>query len=255
MILRLVLIFSLLASCVQAQMDQHYRKYIYQYAGLAMQEMRSTGVPASITLAQALLESAGGTSALAKKANNHFGIKCKTKQAKGYYKVDDDKDHRNKPVASCFMHYNSVAACYREHSAFLQRLPYQENRHLNMADFENWALVLQNGGYSSDPKYAEKLIGLIKEYALTTYDLEVLRHPESKDAPMIRADGFLVAGLNEHVEPQSENRIKSLYCIKKGDSLSKIAEKYQISLVRLCALNGLNVHATLKEGAWLVVSE
>lgn len=244
-----------LATAVHGQMDQHYRKYIYQYSGLAMQEMRASGVPASITLAQALLESAGGTSALAKKANNHFGIKCKSKQSKAYYKIDDDRDHRNKPVASCFMHYPSVAACYKEHSEFLQRLPYQENRHLNGADFENWAWVLQNGGYSSDPKYAEKLIGLIRQYALTTYDQEVLKHPQPKDTPLIRSDGYLVAGLTEQIEPQSEQRIKSLHCIKKGDSLSKIAEKYQLSIARLCALNGIHIHQPLKEGAWLVVSE
>jgi len=138
--------------------------YIQTYAGIAVEKMREHRIPASITLAQGILESAAGKSELAQNANNHFGIKCGGKwSGKTYTKDDDKKDE-------CFRKYDSPEQSYEDHSAFLQASRYAELFSLEITDYKAWAHGLKKAGYATDNQYPQKLIRLIEDYELMRYD-------------------------------------------------------------------------------------
>ncbi|MCQ2266843.1 MAG: glucosaminidase domain-containing protein [Bacteroidaceae bacterium] len=141
-----------------------YQSYITQYAPTAQAQMQRYGIPASITLAQALLESAAGQSYLANKANNHFGIKVTTDWTGPYVVKDDDKPNEK------FRAYNSPSESYEDHSKFLKRSRYQPLASLPVDDYKGWAHGLKACGYATNPTYAEKLIRLIEQYDLHQYD-------------------------------------------------------------------------------------
>lgn len=146
--------------------------YIEQYKEVAIIEMHRSGIPASITLAQALVESRYGTSALATEANNHFGIKCKS-YWKGftYYHKDDDFDNNGNLIQSCFRSYDSVLDSYVDHSNFLMRTPwYKELFTYPKTDYVSWAKGLKKCGYATNPKYANMLISKIEAFQLNQYD-------------------------------------------------------------------------------------
>lgn len=139
--------------------------YVEQFASLAVEEMYRSGVPASITLAQGLLESRYGLSELAVKGNNHFGIKCHNnwKGKKIYY--DDDRK------GECFRKYPSPELSYRDHSDFLRyRDRYKFLFDYKITDYKSWAHGLKKAGYATDPAYASKLIRIIEDYKLYEYD-------------------------------------------------------------------------------------
>ena len=139
-------------------------KYIAKYSATAVREMYRTGVPASITLAQGLLESRYGQSELAAKGNNHFGIKCHDWKGKTM-KVDDDR--RNE----CFRVYGSADESFRDHSDFLRyRDRYKFLFENELTDYKAWAHGLKKAGYATDPQYASKLIKIIEDYNLSQYD-------------------------------------------------------------------------------------
>lgn len=141
------------------------QKYIETYAELAVQEMYRSGVPASITLAQGMLESGNGFSQLALKANNHFGIKCHNGWTGGRVYHDDDAK------GECFRKYDHVHQSYRDHSDFLRyRERYKFLFDLKPTDYKGWAYGLKKAGYATDPNYAPKLIALIEKYKLYQYD-------------------------------------------------------------------------------------
>ena len=141
------------------------QRYIDKYADLAVEEMRRSGVPASITLAQGLLESRYGQSDLAVKGNNHFGIKCHSNWNGAKMRVDDDKEKE------CFRKYRTVEQSYRDHSDFLRyRDRYKFLFDLDPKDYRSWAYGLKKAGYATDPSYPKKLINLIEEYELYKYD-------------------------------------------------------------------------------------
>ncbi len=139
--------------------------YIEMYAGFAVEEMLLSGVPASITLAQGILESGDGNSTLAKKANNHFGIKCHGMwEGKKYYMDDDAK-------GECFRVYHSVFDSYKDHSDFLKgRDRYADLFKLRLTDYKGWARGLKQAGYATNPKYPALLIKIIEENDLAKYD-------------------------------------------------------------------------------------
>lgn len=158
------LVFSLTAV---AAGKSPQKAYIEKYSALAVREMYRSGVPASITLAQGMLESGNGLSELAIKGNNHFGIKCHSgwKGDKVYH--DDDKK------GECFRKYASPENSYRDHSDFLRyRDRYKFLFDLEITDYEGWAYGLKKAGYATDPAYPKKLIKLIEEYHLYEYDLK-----------------------------------------------------------------------------------
>ena len=144
--------------------SQQYLNYIERYKGMAIDQMLRYKIPASITLAQGLLESGAGTSTWARKANNHFGIKC-GRAWKGPYVLQDD-DERNEK----FRKYRSVEESYEDHSRFLQQARYSSLFDLSPKDYKGWARGLKRCGYATNPRYASLLIDLIERYDLDQYD-------------------------------------------------------------------------------------
>jgi flagellum-specific peptidoglycan hydrolase FlgJ len=149
--------------------------YIQKYKDVAIAEMNRGGIPASIILAQAMLESASGSSELAQKANNHFGLKC-TPQWTGatFRKKDDDRDSTGSLVESCFRRYNNVAESYADHSEFI-RDPRKYHRYgflfsLDRTDYKSWARGLQSAGYATSTEYSKQLIRVIEQHRLYQYD-------------------------------------------------------------------------------------
>lgn len=156
--------------------DEQIRAYIEQYKDIAQQEMLRSGVPASITLAQGVLESRYGTSLLAKRANNHFGIKIGGADWKGgvyyiYTKEWNKKIGKMVNQLAGFRAYDSPAESFVHHSNFLTSRPrYAELFKLPKNDFEGWAHGLERTGYATDPEYGEKLVSLVQRFDLADYD-------------------------------------------------------------------------------------
>lgn len=159
---------------LSAQTSPAYHEYIQTYAQLAMQEMYASKIPASITLAQGLLESGAGRSTLATQANNHFGIKCHSSwTGKTMYRKDDDRNRHGKLIESCFRKYDHAAQSYSDHSDFLTgSRRYASLFLLHPTDYKGWARGLKKAGYATSSTYAAKLIGLIETYELYQFDQE-----------------------------------------------------------------------------------
>ncbi|PHI19802.1 hypothetical protein CEQ90_11295 [Lewinellaceae bacterium SD302] len=140
--------------------------YVADFRALAQEEMRKNGVPASITLAQGLLESNIGKSRLARENNNHFGIKCFSRSCrKGHCTNFSDDSHKD-----FFMKFGSTEESYHAHSKLLKKDRYKKLFELRITDYKNWARGLSKAGYATDPKYADKLIALIEALELHVYD-------------------------------------------------------------------------------------
>ena len=147
--------------------------YIDQYKDLAVAEMYRSGIPASIILAQGILESGNGSSTLALKSNNHFGIKCKSYwKGETYYHKDDDYNDKGKLMDSCFRSYETVIDSYVDHSNFLMYTAhYSVLFQYDRTDYFNWATGLKSCGYATDETYSKKLIDKIELYDLHDFDL------------------------------------------------------------------------------------
>lgn len=137
--------------------------YIEMWKLVALQKMYDHGIPASITLAQGILESGNGNSTLAREANNHFGIKCHGWDGPGYYMDDDAKDE-------CFRVYKTADESFEDHSQFLMKRRYENLFKLKPTDYKGWAKGLKKAGYATNPKYANKLIDIIEESELNKLD-------------------------------------------------------------------------------------
>lgn len=162
---KLLMVAVALCLGVMAFAQSAQEKYISTYAEIAVQEMYRSGIPASITLAQGMLESGNGRSELAVKSNNHFGIKCHNNWNGGRVYHDDDAK------GECFRKYDHVHQSYRDHSDFLRyRDRYKFLFDLKPTDYKGWAYGLKKAGYATDPSYPTKLIRLIEEYRLYQYD-------------------------------------------------------------------------------------
>ena len=182
-IMSMFLCLSASASMVAKEEKTPQEIYIDQFATLAVEEMYRSGVPASITLAQGLLESRYGLSELAVKGNNHFGIKCHNGWTgkKMYY--DDDRK------GECFRVYPSPEQSYRDHSDFLRyRDRYKFLFDYKITDYKSWAHGLKKAGYATDPSYPSKLIKLIEDYDLHEYDRKPASFAKS-DRKVHRAEG------------------------------------------------------------------
>lgn len=147
-------------------------QYIRQYAVLAVEEMHEHGIPASIKLAQGMLESGLGKSRLATEGFNHFGIKCKTTwEGETIHEEDDDYDEQGNLLRSCFRKYEAVEYSYRDHSLFLTGSPrYGELFQLDVTDYVGWAEGLKRCGYATNPQYSRLLTDLIERYHLFVFD-------------------------------------------------------------------------------------
>ncbi len=162
---RVLLILMAMLTGLIALSDTPQNDYIKQYAPVAVSEMRRSGVPASITLAQGMLESRYGLSSLAADGNNHFGIKCHRNWKGKTMRVNDDAPNE------CFRVYGSAEESFRDHSDFLRYQDrYKPLFELKPTDYKGWARGLKKAGYATDPKYADKLIKIIEDYKLYQYD-------------------------------------------------------------------------------------
>ena len=151
-----------------------YNKYIKEYAPLAIEQMDKYKIPASITLAQGLLESGAGRSVLARKSNNHFGIKCHGWPGGKVYHDDDEK-------GECFRAYRKVEDSYEDHSQFLKNGPrYAFLFKLKITDYKGWAKGLKKAGYATDRSYANRLITIIEDYELYKYDTKGMSKREAR---------------------------------------------------------------------------
>lgn len=180
----------------------HLERYIDKYKDLAIAEMHRVGIPASIKLGQAIIESDAGRSDLARKANNHFGIKCNTDwEGKTFYKKDDDYNDQGEHIESCFRVYENGEASFRAHSEFLlnprKQFRYGQLFELDPKDYRGWAEGLRKAGYATSPSYSKRLVEVIERYKLYKYD-----HMNPSNDHLIASndnrnntdlDGFMVA--------------------------------------------------------------
>ena len=200
------------------------QEYINSYKEIAKDNMRTHGIPASITLAQGVLESGSGMGTLSRNANNHFGIKChKEWDGPSVRHTDDAPDE-------CFRKYDNPAESYRDHSLFLvTRSRYSSLFDLQKHDYKGWARGLKNAGYATDPKYADKLISLIDRYTLDQYDKEVLKE-----------SGVNVKTAEVKKSPVAKNTNATVHVVKKGDTLYSISKRYNTSVSVLQKKNKLS---------------
>ena len=160
----LLFFIATLAEAATQRKIPSYEKYIKTYSALAIEQQKKYKIPASITLAQGLLESGAGQSDLARRSNNHFGIKCHSDWRGGRVYHDDDLR------GECFRKYKRVEDSYEDHSKFLKRSRYDQLFRLKITDYKGWARGLQKCGYATDRAYANKLIKVIEDYELYRYD-------------------------------------------------------------------------------------
>ncbi|PQV47244.1 flagellum-specific peptidoglycan hydrolase FlgJ [Jejuia pallidilutea] len=188
--------------------------YIEAYKEIAQKEMTLYNIPASITLAQGILESASGKGRLSVEANNHFGIKCHTWTGAKIYHDDDKK-------GECFRKYNSAKYSFRDHSLFLtSRKRYEGLFDLDVSNYKAWAKGLRAAGYATDKKYPQKLIGLIERYELYKYDDEVL-------------------GLNPSRRKFNTEEEYLEHVVAKGDTLYNISKRYNTSVEAIKNANNI----------------
>ncbi len=191
-------------------------KYITDFKDIAKTNMAQYGVPASITLAQGILESGSGLGSLSQRANNHFGIKCHKEWSGPSVRHDDDE------AQECFRKYDHPNESYRDHSLFLtSRSRYAGLFALPKDDYKAWAIGLKAAGYATDPKYPDKLISLIERYELQRYDAEVLGIANRYS----KSDG---AAANYKV-----------YTVVQGDTLFAIARRFNLTVDEIKKKNNL----------------
>jgi flagellum-specific peptidoglycan hydrolase FlgJ len=209
--------------------------YITQYSGVAMGNMKTYGIPASIILAQGILESGSGRSDLAMNANNHFGIKCHNDWTGDKVYKDDDSANE------CFRKYNQASESYKDHAMLLTgKKRYSNLFKLSKGDYKGWAKGLREAGYATDPKYPEKLISYIESYNLHEYDNQVLgKGSKKEESKVLVQDDF---GSDQ----------ASLYEIQKGDTFYSVSRKFNLTVEELKQKNNLTEN-TLSVGQKLIV--
>jgi LysM repeat protein len=221
----LIFVLTFITSSAQTQQQKTLAEaYLQKYASLAVKEMQRSGVPASITLAQGMLESSYGNSELAVKANNHFGIQCHDDWTGKSYEHMDAGELRQ------FRQYKSVLESYADHSDFLaNKSRYSALFKLDRTDYKAWANGLKQAGYAEDPDYASKLIRMIEMFRLYEYD-NVKESPE--EAPrQLRTNRY-----NLSREVFSRNGVPYIYAYA-GEKYSDIARQYGLFLSEVLSFN------------------
>lgn len=197
---------------------EEIQNYVENFKEIAMNNMKNHGIPASITLAQGILESGAGKGKLAQSANNHFGIKCHTGWTGDSVRHDDDAEQE------CFRKYEHPSESYRDHSLFLtSRTRYANLFKLDKGDYESWARGLKAAGYATDVKYPDKLIGLIERFELYKYDNQVL----SRDFKPTKKEVVAAQG-------------GDYYTVQQGDTLYALSKKFNLTVDDLKKLNNMS---------------
>lgn len=213
--------------------------YIESFKDVAIEEMNTYGIPASIKLAQGILESGSGNSDLAKYANNHFGIKCTSDwKGKNYFKNDDNHN-------DCFRVYTHAQQSFKDHSQFLLRKRYSALFQLDKNDYKSWARGLKEAGYATNPNYPNLIINLIERYELYQYD-----SPESEKQKLNREDRAFTQ-INDNISQETKKfspvnkapagstliTADGKYTVAKGDTLFNIAQRFNLTVEDLKVLN------------------
>ena len=228
---------------VLAQKKMTPEEYIYTFKEDAVKEMYLHKVPACITLAQGMLESGNGNSALCKNANNHFGIKCHKEWAGETYTMDDDS------ADECFRKYETALDSYSDHSLFLfSRSRYSQLFELPINDYKAWCIGLKAAGYATDPKYPERLIELIEKYKL--HELNINENTPKQNFPA-------------YDEIKSKMAIREVYrfnhirfvIAKENDSFYKIAKEFNLELEEIIEYNDLSKLDKLSYGQKIYIEK
>jgi LysM repeat protein len=249
---KLVFVTTLIlsASFLKAQ-DISVEEYVQTYSSIAIAEMKRSGIPASVTLAQGILETEHGNSELVKKSNNHFGIKCKSTWTGESVRHTDDAPNE------CFRKYPNAADSYKDHSDYLKTSPrYASLFQLEPSDYKGWAYGLKRAGYATNPRYPQIVISNIEKYNLQQYDTvtafvqsdnivakNVGDESVVKNATLVSDNTEIKNALKANVK---FNKLKALYA-SKGTSLLAIATAANIDLAKLLDYNDLNIDGLLKE--------
>ncbi len=236
-LLLLLLLLPLLSLSAQRR-NAAYERYIDRYKDMAVEQMKRYRIPASITLAQGLLESGAGESRLARKANNHFGIKCHDWRGDRIYHDDDRR-------GECFRSYDNARESFEDHSKFLQRSRYSALFKLKITDYKGWARGLKKAGYATNPRYASQLIDIIELYELykfdssKKYDKYLASHNGiSEDAPVIRQFNN-----NYYIRARS------------GDTFRSLAKAFGMSSRKLAKYNERDRDDRIEEGDIIYLKE
>lgn len=220
----------------QTRKNQAYINYINQYKDLAIEEMQKYRVPASITLAQGLLESRAGLSDLARRGNNHFGIKCHDWTGARQYADDDEK-------GECFRVYDNVRQSFDDHSLFLAKQPrYARLFKLKLTDYKGWARGLKDCGYATNPKYAQSLIQIIELYGLDDYD-----KAKKYDKFMVERAGAENA-VTGNLHPIKLFNKNYYLVAREGDTFKSIGEEVGINYRKLARYNERDKNDKLSAG-------
>ena len=259
-------------------------EYIVKYAPLAVKQMQIHKIPASITLAQGILESNNGNSRLAIKGNNHFGIKCHGWKGKKIY-ADDDQKHE------CFRSYKNVIESYRDHSLFLKKYDrYNFLFDYKIKDYKSWALGLKKAGYATNSKYPEILIKIIEENQLYKYDktssdqllassrniylhrnrIKYVIANDLENYQIIaeelnlklwqlykyndsKSNKILAAGTKVFIQPKRNKCKKRIHIAKENETLYEISQYYGIKMKKLKKRNSFFIENQLKSGDKIIL--
>ena len=206
--------------------QQRIQLYVETFAPIAIEEMRLYEIPASITLAQGILESGSGEGTLAVSANNHFGIKCHSTWTGERVYHDDDE------LGECFRKYTDVKYSYRDHSLFLsQRSRYADLFELKLSDYKGWAKGLKKAGYATDPKYPDKLISLIERFELWRYDGGDSSNSRSKYVETNKPE--------DSKKERAINGRNRVYVVRAGDTLYSLSKRFGLSVDQIMEHNKL----------------
>ena len=216
--------------------------YINKFAPVAIKEMNRVKIPASITMAQGILESNNGNSELSRIANNHFGIKCHEWKGKRYYHDDDERNE-------CFRHYNSAWESYRDHSDFLvTNKRYRFLFEYDVKDYKSWAHGLKKAGYATDPQYPKKLIALIETHQLYLLDQGrfVIDEPLAKEPDVPASQDPIIKTVGKH-KIYVNNRVNYIFA-NESDSYASIANEFELFSWELYKFNDLPKSASITKG-------
>ena len=258
-----ILFCLLIGKASFGQSSQVVRDYISRFRDIAIAEMQRTGVPASITLAQGILETEAGRSPLVQKSNNHFGIKCKSDWTGESVTHDDDAK------GECFRKYPDPAQSYKDHSDFLKnRAHYAPLFKLDPTDYKSWAYGLKKAGYATNPKYPQLLIKIIQDYDLHKYTMMAMQNPlviptdsvalASVEVPVEAHKDTVVEIITAETEAKPKSSFAAasyfLHTVQPKETVYAISKKYGVSIDAILQWNNMSGTA-LKTGQQLRINK
>lgn len=233
-------------------------QYIEKYKDIAIKEMKEFGIPASITIAQACLESADGNSKLALLGNNHFGIKCNNW-------LGDTILHNDDKSQECFRKYQNAFESFSDHSLFLSsKERYSSLFKLDLTDYKSWAVGLKAAGYATNPQYANQLIKIIEDFQLNKYDYldsaQVIKIRKSSEYTAISTDSTLEKSTNHHYDFSvsrnilTRNRVKYIISVE-NDSYKGLAKEFNLFKKEILKFNDLDKEVNIKPGTVVYIQK